>query len=388
MSKKNTKQPDVAAPAKAVKETASKSSKGVDVATTMGDLLKAMDYTLKAPKKGDVVEGVITDVTRRMVLIDIGGKTEGMVVDSEFEAVAELIVDLNVGDKVSVYVVSPENERGQILLSLKKAAVDRKWSQFEEALEASTECEVSGIEVNRGGLIVSADGLRGFVPSSQFGTEYLGRMEKLLNESFKVKVIEVDKVKNRLIFSEREVSEAGAILQRDTALDAVKVDEIYEGVISGIMPFGAFVTVSVPLKDKQEGQLEGLIHISEISWEKVNDPNDFFAQGDKVKVKILGVDGGKLNLSVKQLSDDPWSTIAKKYEPGTTVKGKVTRVEPFGAFVTLEPGVDGLIHISKIQSGDEPEVGKDINVVVDSVDPSNRRMSLGVVLTEVPLMYK
>jgi ribosomal protein S1 len=131
-----------------------------------------------------------------------------------------------------------------------------------------------------------------------------------------------------------------------------------------------------------------LVHISEISWEKVNDPNDYFTQGDRVKVKVLGIDNGKLNLSVKQLTEDPWKNILKKYEIGTSVKGRVTRVEPFGVFVTLEPGVDGLIHISKIDAGKEPEVGKDIDVIVDSVDVENRRMSLGVVLTEVPVGYK
>lgn len=355
---------------------------------SMEDLLSEMEYELKAPKKGDVVEGVVTEVNRRMVLVDIGGKTEGMVVDQEYEATKELIGDLAVGDKVEVYVSAAENDRGQILLSLKKAAVDRKWAQFDEYLGTGQRVFVSGLEVNRGGMIVSAEGLRGFVPSSQFGTQYLGNMEELLEKSFEVKVIEVDKLKNRLIFSEREVSEAEAIKMKSQALDVVEVDAVYEGVVSGIMPFGAFVTVEVPLDDGDKGQIEGLVHISEISWEKVNDPNDYFTQGDKVKVKVLGIDDNKLNLSVKQLTDDPWKEILKKYEVGTTATGKVTRVEPFGVFVTLEPGVDGLIHISKIQAGNEPEVGAEVDVVVDSVDIDNRRMSLGMVLTEVPVMYK
>lgn len=377
---------------KSKKESETKSTEKADVSgdsMSMEDLLEATGTELKAPKRGDVVEGVITEINRKMVLVDIGGKTEGMVVDSEFEATKELIKDLAVGDTVSVYVSSPENDRGQILLSLKKAAVDRKWDQFDEYLETGSVVNVTGLEVNRGGMIVMAEGLRGFVPSSQFGKSYLGNMDALLEKEFEVKVIEVDKPKNRLIFSEREVSEAEAIEKKSQALDVIDVGKIYEGVVSGIMPFGAFVTVTVPLPDKgEEGQVEGLVHISEISWEKVNDPNDYFTQGDRVKVKVLGVDNGKLNLSVKQLSDDPWSNILDKYEVGTSTKGKVTRVEPFGVFVTLEPGVDGLIHISKIQAGEEPEVGGEIEVVVDSVDAENRRMSLGLVLTEVPVMYK
>ena len=374
---------------KSKKESTADSSKISSDDMTMEALLQMTGTELKAPKRGDVVEGTITEINRRMVLVDIGGKTEGMVVDSEFEATKDLIKDLEVGDSVSVYVSSPENDRGQILLSLKKAAVDRKWDQFDEYLNTEKTVSVTGLEVNRGGMIVMAEGLRGFVPSSQFGKKYLGNMNVLLDKDFEVKVIEVDKPKNRLIFSEREVSEAEAIEKKSQALDVIEIGEIYEGVVSGIMPFGAFVTVTIPLEDDEEiGQVEGLVHISEISWEKVNDPNDYFTQGDRIKVKVLGIDNGKLNLSVKQLSGDPWEDILKKYEVGTTAKGEVTRVEPFGVFVTLEAGVDGLIHISKIQAGEEPEVGSEIEVVVDSVDAENRRMSLGIVLTEVPVMYK
>ncbi len=355
---------------------------------TMEELLAATGYTLKAPKRGDVVEGLITEINKRMVLIDIGAKTEGMVVDKEYDATKDLIEGLTVGDEVSVYVISPENDRGQILLSLKRAAVDRKWEQMAEYLGTGKVADVEGLEVNRGGLIVQTEGMRGFVPSSQFGKVYLGKMDELVGRRFKVKVIEVDREKNRLIFSERLVSEAEAIEKKDRALEVIKQGDTYEGVVSGIMPFGAFMTVTVPLKNGEEGQVEGLVHISEISWEKVNDPNDYFKQGDRVKVRVLGVDNGKLNLSVKQLKDDPWSQIAKKYPEGKQVKGHVTRTAPFGVFVTLEPGVDGLIHISKIPAGSEPKVGDELEVVVDTVEPDNRRMSLGMVLTEVPVSYR
>jgi ribosomal protein S1 len=151
------------------------------------------------------------------------------------------------------------------------------------------------------------------------------------------------------------------------------------------------VGVEVPLGDTGEvGKVEGLVHISEISWEKVNDPNDYFRLGDQVKVRVLGVDeeAGKLNLSVKQLTQDPWADVVKRYPVGAKVTGKVTRTAPFGVFVTLEAGVDGLIHISKIPAGEEPKVGEEIEVFVESVDPEQRRMSLGMVLTEVPVAYK
>jgi ribosomal protein S1 len=359
---------------------------------TMEELLTSTGYTLSVPKPGSVLTGMVTEVTKKMILVDIGAKTEGMVVDREYDAARDFITDLSQGDEVSVYVISPENERGQILLSLKRALVDRKWEQFTQYMTTGEVVEVKGLEVNKGGMIVLAEGIRGFVPSSQFGKNYLGRMDLLLDQAFSVKVIEVDKEKNRLIFSERLVSEADEIAKKAEALRFVTAGDNFEGVVSGIMPFGVFVGVEVPLKEKTDGmgKVEGLVHISEISWEKVNDPNDYFKLGDRVQVKVLGIDegAGKLNLSVKQLSGDPWQTVETKYPVGAKAKGKVSRTAPFGVFVTLEPGVDGLIHISKIPSGNEPQVGSELEIFVESIDVDARRMSLGMVLTEVPVGYK
>lgn len=401
-----------------VAETKKPSAKPTEKPTTMEELLAVTGYELKAPQKGQVVDGVVTELTKRIVLVDIGGKTEGMVVDKEYEAARDLIADISVGDDVKVYVVSPENDRGQILLSLRRAMLDRRWETFAEHMESGESVEVLGLEVNRGGMIVQADGIRGFVPSSQFGKKYLGQMDQLINQRFAVQVIEVDREKNRLIFSERHISEADGLAAKAAALDVIKEKDEYDGVVTGIMPFGVFVTVDVPLEpstkrtkkneksattDKSSkpasgkadttvsvGKVEGLVHISEISWEKVDDPNNYFRVGDTVRVQVLGVDtkSGKLNLSVKRLKDDPWSSIESKYATGNKVKGKVTRVAPFGIFVTLEPGVDGLIHVSKLPTGEGPQVGDEVSVYVENVDQRQRRMSLGIVLTEVPVGYK
>ena len=383
---------DSAVDAETIKEVVSSKPRFTGKPTTMEELLSSAGYTLSVPKPGTVLKGMVTDVTKKMVLVDIGAKTEGMVVDREYEAAQDYITDLQPGDEVSVFVISPENERGQILLSLKRALVDRKWELFTEYMGTGESVEVKGLEVNKGGMIVLSEGIRGFVPSSQFGKTFLGKMDLLVEKPFRVKVIEVDKEKNRLIFSERLVSEAEEIAKKAEALKYVKAGDNYEGVVSGIMPFGVFVGVEVPLQDNGEGmgKVEGLVHISEISWEKVNDPNDYFKLGDRVQVKVLGIDedAGKLNLSVKQLSGDPWKTVESKYPVGAKVNGKVSRTAPFGAFVTLEPGVDGLIHISKIPSGNEPKVGGEIEVFVENIDVEQRRMSLGMVLTEVPVGYK
>ena len=391
---------------------------------TMEQLLEQTGYELKGVKRGQLVEGTVTDVSKKMVLVDIGGKTEGLVVDKEYENAKDFISELSVGDTLTVYVLTPENDRGQILLSLKKAASDRTWQKFEEAHKTGEIMTVKGLEVNRGGVIVHADSVQGVVPSSQFGKQWLGKMEEIIERSIQVRVIEVDREKNRLIFSEKQVSEADEIKQRGQALKKIKIGEVYSGIVSGVMPFGVFVTVDVPIgnskfkiqnskvkEDKEEtitnpkvqsgdhakgragaqvGKVEGLVHISEISWEKVDNPGQHFRVGDSVKVSVLGIDetSGKLTLSVKRLSKDPWDGIEKKYPSGTKVKGKVSRVAPFGAFVTLEPGIEGFMHISKIPAGEEPEVGDAFEVFVEQVDPEHRRMSLGKVLTEVPVGYK
>ena len=362
----------------------------------MEELLKTTGYELKGLKKGQTVEGLVTDITKKMILIDIGAKTEGVVVDKEYEVAREMMQNLTVGDTVEAIVGSPENDRGQILLSLRQTVMNKRWEFFDELLKTGKAIQVKGLEVNKGGIIVKVQGVRGFVPSSQFGREYLGRLNNLQNKSFEVKVIEVDREKNRLIFSEKAVSEQEALAQQSEALKTVKVNDELEGVVSGIMPFGVFVRASVASKkskkDKEDESLflEGLVHISEISWEKVDNPGMHFKTGDKIKVKVIGVDekSARLNLSVKQLSDDPWVKIAEKYPEGSKVKGEITRLAAFGAFVNLAPGVDGLIHISKIPTDKEFKAGQKIECFVEQVDLAHRRMSLSLALMKKPVGYK
>lgn len=364
---------------------------------TMEELLAQTKSEIIVPQKGQSIDGKVKLKNKKSLIVDIGAKTEGVVTDKEYELAADYIEELSEGDKVEAVVLSAVTDRGQILLSLKQAALDAKWEIFEEALKNDTALEAKGIEVNKGGLIVIVEGMRGFVPSSQFGKEYIGNIKALKGATLKVKPIEVDAENNRLIFSERHVSEAEELELRDQALESVTEGATYEGVVSGAMPFGLFVTVEVRVGDKPKdekddhfGHVEGLIHISEISWEKVQDPRDYHKVGDRIKVKVLGIDdeNGKLNLSLKQLSTDPWVGIAEKYPVGTTFAGTVSRVESFGIFVNVEAGVDGLIHASKLTGSENFTKGEEITVTVESVEPEQRRMSLSPVSTEVPLGYK
>lgn len=359
---------------------------------TMEELLNSSDYAVVVPKRGETVTGKITSIGKKMITIDIGAKTEGIVVDKEFEAAREYVeTELKEGQEIEAVVAAAESSNGQVLLSLRKAAADSRWEFFEDAYEKEVVLDAMGVDVNKGGLIVVVNGTRGFVPSSQFGKDLVGSYHELKGEKVKVKVIEVDREKNRLIFSERHVSEAQEIAQKEKALEAVEVDGIYEGVVSGVMHFGLFVTVEIPVPEsKVVGHVEGLVHISEISWEKVSHPKEYHQVGDRIKVRVLGIDEktGKLNLSIKQLSDDPWLGIDEKYQPGMTISGTVSRIESFGVFVNVEEGVDGLIHSSKLDPSVEMTKGEEITVHVESVDPDQRRMSLSVVLTELPVAYK
>jgi ribosomal protein S1 len=397
-TKKSPADKKVSKPA-AVKKPAVKKSTGGKVSRTpaksMEDLLNQAGYQFSAPKRGDVLKGLVTEISRKMVLVDIGAKTEGVVLDKEIEAASDLVAQLKVGDQIEVFVKHPENDQGQILLSLRQAAEDKRWETFEEWLETGKAIEVKGLEVNKGGLIVQIDATRGFVPSSQFSQEFLGQMDKLVGKGFKAQVIEVDREQNRLIFSEKAISEAEELAKKDEAIKAVKVNDILDGVVSGIMPFGVFVTVSVPLTEKGDseehhGKVEGLIHISEISWEKVSDPNQHYKTGDKVKVQVIGIEEstGKLNLSVKRLMHDPWSGIKDRYAEGTKHSGKVIQLAPYGVLVNFEAGIDGLIHVSKMPPGREFKVGDEVDTYIEMLDVEHRRMSLGVVLTEKPVGYK
>jgi len=364
---------------------------------TMEELLAQTKTDIIVPQKGQSIKGRIKQKAKKTVLVDIGAKTEGVITDKEYEMAADFIEDLKEGDEIEAVVLSAVTDRGQILLSLKQAALDAKWEVFEDALKNDTVLEAKGIEVNKGGLIVMVEGMRGFVPSSQFGKDHIGNIKALKGATIKVKPIEVDAEKNRLIFSERHVSEADELELRDQALESVNEGAVYEGVVSGAMPFGLFVTVEVPVDEAKKksgsdavGHVEGLIHISEISWEKVQDPRDYHKVGDRIQVKVLGIDdeNGKLNLSLKQLSTDPWVGIADKYPVGTTFAGTVSRVESFGVFVNVEAGVDGLIHASKLTGSENFSRGDSVTVTVESVEPEQRRMSLSPVSTEVPLGYK
>ncbi len=379
-SEKNEKKTTKKASKKASRSVSPKISKNPQ---SMDELLKG--YSWHGFKKGEIVEGVITEKNNKAVWVDIGGKTDGLILTKELRVAKDFVSRLKVGDKLTVSVFQSENENGYPLLSFRKTLNNFVWGGFEEKLKTGEPIKVRGKEINKGGLVVDVNGFFGFIPTSCFGAKVAGKARDLINKTFEAKIIEVDKEKNRLILSEKEVSDKALLKAQREALGKIKISDVFEGEISGVMPFGLFVKIKI-----NKNLVEGLVHISEISWEKVDEPSKFYKQGDKIKVKTLTVDKntGKINFSLKQLQKDPWLEIEKNYPVDTKVKGEVIRLAPFGVFVALDKGVEALIHISKIPAEKALKVGDKVDCFVESIDKEARKMSLGLVLKEKPIGYK
>ncbi len=352
--------------------------------TTMEELLAQTGYNLKGFKRGDEVEGTVITVTLKHLLLDIGGKCEAVIHEKEAPYVSDLLGNLKIGDKVKVHVILPENDRGQTVVSLRRSALSKRWEVLAEKMKTGEKVQVTIREMSRGGFLVDYFGLRGFIPLSQAEPEFARLAEKAAGRRVGAKVIEVDRGANRLVFSQL----AGGMSsdQQKEHLKSVEIGKTYQAEVTGLAPFGAFVTVKI----SDTVSLPGLIHISEIAWEKVQNPGNHLKAGQKVEVKAIGADAktGRLTLSLKQMTPDPWEDVAKMFSVDQVVKGKVARVSEYGVFVTLLPGIDGLIHISKLAPGAEPKVGEDIECTVEQVDPEKRKISLSLVAHAKPIGYR
>lgn len=350
--------------------------------TSMEDLLKEEGVALVGFKKGQEVKGKITAIKSRAIYIDIGGKSDALVTGKEYEFVRDYVSDLKLGDEIEVQVKSPENDKGQILVSIRGAASGYGWSYYSEKEKSGGEVTVFGKELNRGGVVVVAPfGFFGFIPGSQIGSKYDNDPEKMLGKKVKAKVLEVDQAKNRLVFSERLVSEPNKVGEEVNAMEALEVGGVFEAEVVRVEPFGVFVKVVI----KSGGEtltLEGLVHISEISWEKVDEVASVYKPKDKVKVKLISKAEGRLQFSIKRLSDDPWEKIESKYPKDKELSGEVVRIANYGALVRLEPGVEGLIHISKLAGGVELSLGEKVEIYIESIDVPRRKISLGMVMTD------
>lgn len=373
---------------KVSKKSKSKIAKSNEI-LTMEDLLKLEGAISGGLKKGQEVKGKITAIKNKAIFIDIGGKTDAMVAGKEFEFVKDYVSDLKVGDEIEVQVKHPENDKGQILVSIRGAASGYGWNYFKEKEKAGGELTVFGKELNRGGIVVIAPfGFFGFIPGSQIGSKYDGDPDKMLSKKIKVKVLEVDQAKNRLVFSERLVSEPNKVGEEVNAMEALKLDDTFEAEVVRVEPFGVFVRINLDLKTEKL-VLEGLVHISEISWAKVEDVTQMYKAKDKINVKLINKTDGRLQFSIKRMSGDPWEKIEDKYPKDKEIEGVVVKVATFGALVRLEDGVEGLIHISKLGSAGNLKDSEKVQVYIESIDTKKRKISLGLVESDKSkVMYK
>lgn len=346
---------------------------------TMDDLLASSEASVKQLTAGEVISGTVLSLRKHEVLIDLGAQGVGFVPRRE----VGFSRSINVGDEVTASVVDTELDNGMSLLSLRKAAKDRGWEEVSVKLDAEDIIEVQPYDANRGGLLVEYEGVRGFLPVSQLSAEHyprvgssdkdeiLQRLNGLVGQTLKVRILDADRKANKLIFSEKEAVKDG-LAER---FEKLSVGDEVQGVVTGVVDFGVFVNV--------EG-IEGLVHISEISWERVNNPADYVKTGQAIKAKIIAIDKDRLSLSMKQLTQDPWLTEVENFTKGDQVEGTVTRITPFGAFVQISSAIEALVHVSELGGGSDvdPEQVFTLNerkeFVILDIDKDSRKISLSL----------
>ncbi|WP_312801680.1 30S ribosomal protein S1 [Corynebacterium variabile] len=345
---------------------------------TAEDFLAAIDQTIKYFNDGDIVEGTVVKVDHDEVLLDIGYKTEGVIPSRELSIKHDVDPGevVEIGDEVDALVLTKEDKDGRLILSKKRAQYERAWGTIEELKEKDEPVTGTVIEVVKGGLILDI-GLRGFLPASLVEMRRVRDLQPYIGQELEAKIIELDKQRNNVVLSRRAWLEQTQSEVRSEFLHQLQKGQVRKGVVSSIVNFGAFVDL---------GGVDGLVHVSELSWKHIDHPSEVVAVGDEVTVEVLDVDldRERVSLSLKATQEDPWRVFARTHAIGQIVPGKVTKLVPFGAFVRVEEGIEGLVHISELAERhiDVPDqivtVGQDLMVKVIDIDLERRRISLSL----------
>ena len=366
--------------------------------TTMEELLAEQDADIRSFKHGDVVEGTVVRIDRDEILVDIGAKSEGVVSNRElFGRHAESQPALAIGDVVLVYVLQPESQEGHAVLSLRRAGLERKWRAMQEQFETGAIIEGPVIDHNKGGLIVDC-GIRGFVPISQIvdfprrpqndqprdaAQEIAEKLQPYVGRKLRLKILEVNRKANRLILSEKVALYEERREKRDELFSSLQVGQKVSGTVRSIAPFGVFIDL---------GGIDGLVHKSELSWNKVNNPEAGYKVGDTVEAEVIDInhERGRISLSIRRLQPDPWHSTVADFKVGDIIEGTVTKLVNFGAFVRVRDGLEGLIHISELSHqrvahpGDVVREGQTINLKIISLDSERHRLGLSLKQAEEP----
>ena len=360
--------------------------------TTMAELLAEQDTEIKSFKHGDVVEGSVVRIDKDEILVDIGAKSEGVVSNRElYGRNAESQPQLSIGDVVLVYVLQPESQEGHVVLSLRRAGLERKWRAMQEQFEAGAIIEAPVIDHNKGGLIVDC-GIRGFVPISQIvdfprrpqndqprdaAQEIAEKLQPFVGRRLRLKILEVNRKANRLILSEKVALYEERREKRDELFSSLQVGQKVTGTVRSIAPFGVFVDL---------GGIDGLVHKSELSWNKVNNPESGYRVGEEVEAEVIDInhERGRISLSIRRLQPDPWHSTVADFKIGDVIDGTVTKLVNFGAFVRVRDGLEGLIHISELSHqrvahpGDVVHEGQDLKLKIISLDSERHRLGLSL----------
>src|SRR4030042_74428 len=363
--------------------------------SVMADFLNQQKITF--PKVGDVIEGSVIALDSNAIYLDLGVFGTGIVMGREIKDGLGATDKIKIGDKVSATVTDLENEDGYVELSIREASIERAWQDLEEKQVGGEVFLIKILDANKGGLIAEVNGISGFLPGSQLTNEHYPRVEEgekskileklrsFIGTEMKVKVIDTDREGEKLIVSEK----AAYSDEEKKAISELKVGDVIEGEVSGVVDFGAFVKFLPPSKldsTHEEDKLEGLVHISELAWQLIDNPREVVKTGDKVKCQIIGIDDTRVSLSTKALQKDPWSAVEKKYKAGGTYEGQVRKINHFGAFVYLDDDIHGLAHVSELLEQnpgknieDILETGKTYKWKILSIEPKEHRMGLGLI---------
>jgi small subunit ribosomal protein S1 len=354
---------------------------------SMESLLQQEEFSVELPQQGEIRTGVIASISPSQILVSIGAKSEGVIAGRELEQIEpEDREAFKVGQEIPAYVLNPEDSNGNVVLSYTRAQEQMSWDAVEKMLEEDETIETTISGYNKGGLIVPVLGLRGFVPASQIGAMRRSiavgdtpeqRFGKMVSEPISVRIIEVDRERRRLILSERAASSESRQSIKERVIEELEEGEVRTGRVTSLADFGAFVNIS---------GADGLVHLSELSWEHISHPSEILEVGQEVKVKIISIDTEKkrIGLSIRQLSEDPWRSRLEKYQVGQLVEGVITRLTKFGAFARLEGEIEGLIHISEISEDriEHPREmlheGDVVTLRVIRIDPDQRRIGLSL----------
>lgn len=353
----------------------------------MASLLEQEGLDIDFPKAGETRQGVIASISSNQILVSVGAKSEGIITGREFDAIPQDELDkLSVGQEIWVYVLTPEDSHGNLVLSLMRALEEKSWIKAEELLKSKDSFESVVKGYNKGGLIVPLDGLNGFVPASQIslsrragltGDTPEKRWSPMVGDEIEVCVIEVDRERRRLILSERAASSETRESVKDRILNELKEGDVRTGKVTSLAEFGAFVNIN---------GADGLVHLSEISWDRIQHPSEVLKVGQEIEVKIINIDREKkrIGLSIRQLMEDPWVDRISKYEVGQLLEGTITRLTKFGAFARIEDDLEGLIHISEISERriEHPKEvlkeGETVTLRVIKIEPENHRIGLSI----------